>query len=87
MGKYDPLRDYLRRQRTDALELTFRQIEGKLGYMLPNIAAQPDWWDCRGEPGPREVQKHALRAAGYDACLVEAERVRFRRKPEDTSAS
>lgn len=78
MAKYDPLRDYLRRQRVAELDLSFRDIERKLGYMLPNIAARPEWWASAGEPGPREVQKQAWRAAGYDASLVGEERVRFR---------
>lgn len=36
MGKYDPLRDYLCRQKARELELTFVEIERRLGYLLPN---------------------------------------------------
>lgn len=79
MAKYDPLRDYLLRQRAAEVDLSFREIERKLGYMLPNMAARPEWWASAGEPGPREVQKQAWRAAGYDACLVGEDRVQFRR--------
>lgn len=77
MAKYDPLRDYLRRLRPDAIDMSFREIEAKIGYMLPNIAASPDWWTCLGEPGPKEVQKMAWRSAGYDAELFGDDRVRF----------
>lgn len=80
MAKYDPLREYLRRQRATELDLSFREIERKLGYMLPNMAARPEWWATAGEPGPREVQKQAWRAAGFDARLVGEERVQFRRR-------
>ena len=38
MGKYDPLRDHLRRQKADEFDLTFQEIERKLGAMLPNSA-------------------------------------------------
>ncbi|CAN5308010.1 hypothetical protein BH10PSE1_BH10PSE1_13700 [soil metagenome] len=79
MGKYDPLRDHLRRRREPKLELSFADVERRLGYMLPNSAASPDWWACVGEPGPREVQKIAWREAGYDATLLSGERVRFQR--------
>ncbi|CAN5391364.1 hypothetical protein BH09PSE1_BH09PSE1_02190 [soil metagenome] len=83
MAKYDPLRDYLLRRRLPEIELSFREIEAKIGYMLPNIATSKDWWSCPGEPGPREVQKIAWRAAGYDAALLSQERVRFSRRPND----
>ena len=79
MAKYDPLRAYLRRQTAAEVHLSFREIERKLGYLLPNMAARPDWWASAGEPGAREVQKQAWRAAGYEACLVGDERVAFRR--------
>lgn len=87
MAKYDPLRDYLIRQDAADIELTFRDIERKLGYMLPNIAARPEWWSCLDEPGPKEVQKQAWRAAGYDASLHTGEdRVRFTRRPSPRAA-
>lgn len=82
MAKYDPLRELLRRQRPERLELTFREIEGRIGYLLPNSAMKSDWWVCDedSEPGPREVQKQAWRAAGYDASLLVGERVLFTRR-------
>lgn len=44
MGKYDPLRDYLRRQRAQEFELTFGEIERRLGAMLPKGAERAQWW-------------------------------------------
>lgn len=80
MGKYDPLRDFLRRQKTAELELSFGEIERKLGYMLPNSASLPQWWANTTGPDDRHVQRRAWGDAGYDAFLIAgAERVRFRR--------
>ena len=80
MGKYDPLRDYLRRQRANELELSFADIERKLGAMLPNSAALPQWWANVTDTNTSHVQREAWRAAGYDAFLILGkDRVRFRR--------
>jgi len=80
MGKYDPLRDYLRKKKSDELELSFVEIERKLGYMLPNSASLPQWWANTTEPNSRHVQRKAWGDAGYDAFLIAgAERVRFKR--------
>ncbi|MFK4056993.1 hypothetical protein [Brevundimonas sp. NPDC046655] len=81
MGKYDPLRDYLKRQKVDALELSFAEIELRLRAMLPKGASLPQWWADEAEPTPRDIQKDAWRAAGFDACLIPGkERVRFVRR-------
>ncbi len=80
MGKYDPLRDYLKRQRADEFELTFVEIERRLGAMLPKSAARPEWWANVAASDTTHVQREAWRAAGFDAFLLRgAERVRFRR--------
>lgn len=80
MGKYDPLRDYLRRQKGDEFELTFADIERRLGAMLPKSANRPQWWANVADSGS-PVQRDAWRAAGLDAFLIPGEdRVRFRRK-------
>lgn len=78
MGKYDPLRDYLKRQREQELELTFTEIERKLGAMLPNSASRPQWWANVKDPATTHVQREAWRAAGYDAFLIAGrDRVKF----------
>lgn len=80
MGKYDPLRDYLKRQRTDEFELTFIEIERCLGAMLPKSANLPQWWANVADPRTTHVQRAAWRAAGFNAFLITgADRVRFRR--------
>ncbi len=80
MAKYDPLRDYLRRQKTDDLELTFVELERKIGYMLPKSASLPQWWAKTTDAATPPVQQKAWSDAGFDAVLIAgADRVRFRR--------
>lgn len=80
MGKYDPLRDYLRRQRAQEFELTFGDIERRLGAMLPKGAERAQWWAGDGCAKTPQVQCEAWRAAGFDAFLIAGkDRVRFRR--------
>lgn len=80
MGKYDALRDHLKRQRGDEFELSFAEVERKLGAMLPNSAVRPQWWANTVDPDHSAVQREAWRAAGFDAFLVAGkDRVRFRR--------
>jgi hypothetical protein len=69
MAKYDPLRDYLRRQRAAAVEMSFVEIERKLGYMLPKSANFPHWWDGSTNDDRRQVQRQAWAEAGYAAVL------------------
>ncbi|HYC68800.1 DUF7662 domain-containing protein [Brevundimonas sp.] len=80
MGKYDPLREYLKRQRGDEFELSFAEIERRLGALLPNSAARPQWWANVVDPALSPVQREAWREAGFDAFLmVGKDRVRFKR--------
>jgi len=75
MGKYDPLCAYLRRQKADVVELSFRDIERKLGSFLPKAALADSWW--RPEAG---VQSQAWRDAGFEPTpLLKSERVLFTR--------
>ncbi|AQR63615.1 hypothetical protein BZG35_17050 [Brevundimonas sp. LM2] len=82
MSKYDPLLTYLKRQKTDALELSFREIENLIGYLLPNKAGQPGWWaEADGDAPARAVQQRAWRDAGYSARLLPChDRVAFQRR-------
>jgi len=80
MGKYDPLRDLLKRQRDTELELTFAEIERIIGGMLPNSAARPQWWANVKDPDTTDVQRNAWQDAGYDALLIAGrDQVRFSR--------
>lgn len=44
MGKYTPLADYLRKQRTTRVPMTFAEIERVIGAKLPNSQRYPAWW-------------------------------------------
>ncbi len=80
MAKYDPLRNYLRRQKADSFELSFVEMERKIGYMLPKSATRPQWWAHPSDPECLQAQHKAWGEAGLDAFLiVGADRVRFTR--------
>ena len=80
LAKYDPLRSYLKRQKADALELSFREIENLIGYLLPKSAGRPEWWaNSDEEPSARAVQRQAWLEAGYHARLQAQDRVAFNR--------
>ena len=45
MGKYQPLGQFLRKQRTNEVPLTFREIEKIIGAKLPpNSQHYRAWW-------------------------------------------
>ena len=80
MAKYDPLRDYLKRQRAEEFEMSFAEVERKIGYMLPKSANLPQWWSNTTDPATTHVQRKAWGDAGYDAFLIAgSDRVRFKR--------
>lgn len=75
MGKYDPLCAYLRRQKGDPVDLSFRDIERKLGALLPKAALIDSWWSPAAG-----VQSQAWLDAGFEATpLIKSERVLFTR--------
>ena len=77
MAKYDLLRLYLRRQRTEVLELSFAEIERLIGGMLPNSAAKASWWTTLTE----SEAPLSLCDCGYHAVLIpRKDRVRFTRR-------
>jgi hypothetical protein len=88
MAKYDPLREYLRKQKLDEFELTFAEMERKIGYMLPKSAGSAQWWANTADSDTTHVQRRAWGDAGFEAFLiVGADRVRFRRLPPREAVS
>ena len=80
MAKYDPLRDYLRKQSLQQIILTFREMEKIIGASLPVSAKLPQWWENVAAMETTHVQCKAWRAAGYDAFPVTgSKKVRFER--------
>lgn len=81
MGKYDPLRDYLRNQTASELTLSFREMEKIIGAPLPDSAIRPRWWANDGGSRTAQVQRLAWIKARYHATLHAGRRVRFRKVP------
>ena len=80
MSKYDPLRDYLMRQRLRELTLSLREIEEIIGARLPRSCELPQWWANSTNRNKRRPQREAWRAARYDAFLIRgADKVTFRK--------
>lgn len=86
MGKYDPLADYLRRQRRPEVDLTFRDIERIVGGLLPKAANDPNWWAAGRDAGDAAPQKRAWTSVHFSPRAdLRAERVLFvRQAPGDT---
>lgn len=89
MAKYDPLHAYLRRQKGDVCELSFREIENLIGYLLPNGSSEPGWWaNVADESSSRAVQRTAWLGAGFHAELHrKADRVVFTKAKFPASAA
>jgi hypothetical protein len=79
MGKYDPLATFLRRQRSETISLSFREIERIVAGILPKASGHPSWWigDAGDRPAP---QKRAWSSVHYAPDVdFKGERVRFTR--------
>lgn len=78
MSKYLPLGNYLRRQKTESVLLTFADIERIVGRILPKASAAPAWWHADAESS--KPQQRALVEAGFTAeADPRTETVRFSR--------
>lgn len=74
MGKYDPLARFLKRQKGAAVELSFTEIERRLGALLPKAANTAEWWRAEG------AQTRSWEPLGFVATLEPgSEQVRFDR--------
>ena len=84
MGKYEPLGQFLRKQRTREVPLTFREIEKITGVKLPPKAQHHRaWWS--NNPGNNVMTKVWLEA-GYESTQVDMEtrKLVFRRVANET---
>jgi hypothetical protein len=86
MGKYEPLADFLRKQRNDQIALTFGEIERIVGFKLPLSAKEHRaWWS--NNPS-NSVMTKAWLSAGFESEQVDMEnrklvfrRVKWPRSP------
>src|SRR5436853_2027076 len=87
MGKYEPLGQFLRKQRTQEVLLTFREIEKITGVKLPPKAQHHRaWWS--NNAGNNVMTKVWLNA-GFESAQVdmEARKLVFRRIVKARDAS
>ncbi len=85
MSKYDPLRRYLENREADQTPMTFAEMEGVLGFPLPNSARARSWWS--NNPGSH-VGVPAWRDAGFKVSRVDvgSEKVIFVRAAREPAA-
>jgi hypothetical protein len=77
---YDPLRDYLSKQKLPELVLSFEAIEEIIGHALPRAAGRASWWETLRSPREKMPQREACLTAGYLATrLPDGKSVRFKR--------
>jgi hypothetical protein len=81
MSKYAPLGDYLRKQRTERVPMTFSEIEHVVRTRLPQSQRYPAWWS--NNPW-NNVMTQVWLDAGFktEDVDVEARRLVFRRVKE-----
>lgn len=78
MSKYRPLANFLRRQKTGTVTLTFAEIERIVGRLLPKASNASGWWQA--DAASRQPQKRIFAEAGIRAVPdMRHERVVFSR--------
>lgn len=65
MSKYGPLAIFLRRQKTEAVTLTFADIERIVGRLLPKASKASEWWQA--DAASTQPQKRLFAEAGIVA--------------------
>lgn len=85
MGKYAPLGDFLRKQRTSRVPMTFMEIERVVGSTLPKSQRYPAWWS--NNPWNNVMTKVWL-DAGYmtEQVDIAGRKLVFRRVEEKRAA-
>ena len=86
MSKYAPLRDFLRSSRGRAIRVGFAELEGILGFRLPDSAYRyPAWWSNNPKGHSHSL---AWVDAGWESEQVDVEgrQVTFRRRAGEATA-
>ena len=81
MSKYEPIRKFLEGSSSEGIDVSFGQIEGILGFELPNSAYRHQaWW--ANEMHGSHSHSRSWQEAGWETCQVNTERrtVRFERR-------
>ena len=74
MGKYEPLGQFLRRQRHERLHMTFAEIERILRHKLPASKQHRAWWSNNPD---NNVMTREWLDAGYETAEVDIENERL----------
>jgi hypothetical protein len=84
MGKYEPLGEFLRKQRATLVPLSFAEIERIIGSKLPSSQKYPAWWS---NSTTNNVMTQVWLDAGFETEQVDVNRKRvvFRRMSSRTS--
>ncbi|MFP3637427.1 HNH endonuclease [Paraburkholderia sp. SIMBA_054] len=89
MSKYRPLGDYLKAVTVNEISLTFGEIEGLLGQLLPPSARRHDaWWENSGPGDKSHVHARVWMDAGWRKFRADRQAgvVVFRRAGTDPDA-
>ncbi|PTW61972.1 YD repeat-containing protein [Breoghania corrubedonensis] len=70
MGKYTPLRTFLKTQDGARVAMTFRDVETLLGFSLPASKQYPAWWSNNPSNNPMTAE---WLAAGFRTEQVDTE--------------
>jgi hypothetical protein len=70
MGKYQPLGDFLRKQRATLIPMTFSEIERITGTRLPKSQQYPAWWS---NSTTNNVMTQVWLDAGFETEQVDVE--------------
>jgi hypothetical protein len=87
MGKYEPLGQFLKKQKRDRIRMSFKEIELLIGTKLPKSSkSHRAWWS--NNPSNNVMTKEWL-DAGFETESVEidAERLVFRKLEKPKSAT
>jgi hypothetical protein len=80
VNDYDALRDYLKKQTSHELVLSFEEIEELIGAALPRAAHRASWWETLRSPEVKMPQREACLAGGYIATRqADGKSVRFKK--------
>jgi hypothetical protein len=86
MSKYDPLGDYLRKQQSSRIPMTFAEIERLIRAKLPNSQRYPAWWS--NNPFNNVMTKVWLEAGFMTENVdVEGRKLVFRRAKRSPSSN
>ena len=82
VNDYDPLRDYLKKQKLAEFVLSFEQIEEIIDAALPRAAHRASWWETLRSPQEKMPQREACLEAGYIATRqADGKSVKFKKMP------